>query len=120
MLVPFLKRCETQTKYLKGNIHGLKSKTVELEVVSQGAKDKIGSAHMEIASIAGDVRMLKEYVTSVEVKINTLQQDMAHIEHKIGLMKSDVCTMKHDLVTVKKAVNSINLGIADIQSVLQS
>ena len=105
---------------LKGDIHGLKSKTVELKVVSQGAKDNVGSACLEICSIAGDVRMLKKDVTSVEGKINILQQDMAHFKHEIGLMKLDVCTMKHDLVTVKTGVNSINLGVADIQSVLQS
>ena len=99
---------------LKGDIHGLKGKTLELKVVSQGAKDEVGSARVEIASIAGDVRMLEENVTSVEGKINILQEDMAHVKHEIRLMKSDVCIMKHDLV------NSINLGIADIQSVLQS
>ena len=109
---------------MKGDIHGLKSKAVELssvKVVSQGAKDQVGLARVEMrASIAGDVRMLKEDVTSVEGKINILQQDIAHIKHKIVLMKSDVCTRKHDLVTDKTTVSSIKMGITDIQSVLQN
>ena len=72
----------TEANNLKGDIHVLKSKTVELKVVSQGAKDEVG-----------DVRMLKEDITSVEGKINILQQDMPHIKHEIGLMKSDVSTV---------------------------
>ena len=91
-----------------------------LKVVSQGAKDEVGSARMEIASVAGNVRILKEDGTSVEGKINILQQDMVHIKHEIGLLKSDVSTMKLDFVTVKTIVNSINMGITDIQSVLVS
>ena len=109
-----------ESNNLKGDIHGLKSKAVEVKVVCQGTKDQLGSAHVEISSVAGHVRILKEDVTSVEGKITILQQDMAHIKHEMGLMKSDVTTVKHDLATVKSTVNNINRGIAVIESALVS
>ena len=109
-----------ESNNLKGDIHGLKSKAVEVKVVCQGTKDQLGSARVEISSVAGDVRILKEDVTSVEGKIRILQQDMAHIKHEMGLMKSDVTTVRHDLETVNSTVNNINRGITVIESALVS
>lgn len=109
-----------ESSNLKGDLHGLKTKTVELRVVSQGAKEELCAARVEIGSVAGDVGMLKEDVTSVEGKINVLQQDMSHIKHEMGLMKSNVCTMRHDLAAVKTTVNNIYMGIAEIKSALLS
>ena len=109
-----------ESNNLKGDIHGLKSKAVEVKVVCQGTKDQLGSARFEMSSVAGDVRILKEDVTSVEGKITIQQQDMAHIKHEMGLMKSDATTVRHDLATVKSTVNNIKRGIAVIESALVS